>query len=337
MKKYLLGKEGGFYKANLHCHTTISDGKKTPEQIKEMYKNAGYSVVAYTDHDVLIPHDELCDGGFIALNGVEVAVKPILVSPTPIDSKTCHICMIAIKQDNITQPLWNEKYVHVGRSRKYISEVKHSETEPPYEYKYTGEGISEIMRGYREAGFFVTYNHPTWSQESYPEYINYFGMHAMEMFNGSCLMLGYDEYNSRVYDDMLKSGKRIFCVGTDDNHNAPKNPDSFRAFTMINAKALTYDDITAALLRGDFYASEAPEIHELYYKNGKIHIECTPVREITVNCLTRRSCHIRSENGEPITSADIGIPYDAGYFRVTVTDNAGCRATTNAYFLDELK
>lgn len=335
MRKYLLGGAGSFYKANLHCHTIISDGKKTPEEVKEMYKAKGYSVVAYTDHDVLIPHDELCDSEFLALNGVEVAVKPILVSPTPIHSKTCHMCMIALKQDNITQPMWNEKYVHIGKSRDYIPMVKRDESKPPYEYRYTGEGISEIMQGYRDAGFFVTYNHPTWSQESYPEYINYNGMHAMEMFNGSCLEMGYDEYNPRVYDDILRSGKRIYCIGADDNHN--KRPDSFVAFTMINAKSLAYEDITSALLAGSFYASEAPEIHELYYEDGKIHIETTPAREIAVNCETRRVRHIYSEDGKEITSADIDIPADAGYFRITVTDSAGYHATTNAYFLDELK
>ena len=34
MKKYLLPKDGTFYKANLHCHTTLSDGHLTPEEIK---------------------------------------------------------------------------------------------------------------------------------------------------------------------------------------------------------------------------------------------------------------------------------------------------------------
>ena len=34
MKKYLLPKEGNFYKANLHCHTTISDGRMTVEETK---------------------------------------------------------------------------------------------------------------------------------------------------------------------------------------------------------------------------------------------------------------------------------------------------------------
>ena len=36
MKKYLIKKTGKFYKANLHCHTTVSDGAKTPEEIKKL-------------------------------------------------------------------------------------------------------------------------------------------------------------------------------------------------------------------------------------------------------------------------------------------------------------
>ena len=33
MKKYLLPETGNFYKANLHVHTTISDGALSPEEI----------------------------------------------------------------------------------------------------------------------------------------------------------------------------------------------------------------------------------------------------------------------------------------------------------------
>ncbi len=42
MRKYLLPKEGSFYKANLHCHTTVSDGGMTPEEIKNLFKSKGY-------------------------------------------------------------------------------------------------------------------------------------------------------------------------------------------------------------------------------------------------------------------------------------------------------
>ena len=45
MKKYLLPESGNFYKANLHCHTTVSDGSMTPEEVKAHYMaNAGLSV-----------------------------------------------------------------------------------------------------------------------------------------------------------------------------------------------------------------------------------------------------------------------------------------------------
>ena len=49
-KIYLIPETGTFYKANLHCHTIHSDGRLTPEEVKKAYMEAGYSVVAYTDH-----------------------------------------------------------------------------------------------------------------------------------------------------------------------------------------------------------------------------------------------------------------------------------------------
>ena len=46
--------EGKFYKANLHCHTVISDGKLTKEQIKEEYQKRGYSIV-HRSPDLWLP------------------------------------------------------------------------------------------------------------------------------------------------------------------------------------------------------------------------------------------------------------------------------------------
>ena len=56
-RKYLLPETGRFYKANLHCHTTSSDGKFTPEEIKE----AGYKGIIFTGgpnsvYDETSPH-----------------------------------------------------------------------------------------------------------------------------------------------------------------------------------------------------------------------------------------------------------------------------------------
>ena len=75
MKKYLLGDKGNFYKANLHCHTNLSDGHMPAAEVKELYKSRGYSVVAFTDHDALIPHQDLKSDDFLPLNGVEIAIR----------------------------------------------------------------------------------------------------------------------------------------------------------------------------------------------------------------------------------------------------------------------
>ena len=41
MKNQVLLPDSGYFKANLHCHTTLSDGDFTPEQMKEAYMAHG--------------------------------------------------------------------------------------------------------------------------------------------------------------------------------------------------------------------------------------------------------------------------------------------------------
>ena len=77
MKKHLFPENGKFYKANMHCHTVLSDGNLTAQEVKEAYLAHGYSVVAFTDHEALLDHSDLTDERFIALNGYETAIKQI--------------------------------------------------------------------------------------------------------------------------------------------------------------------------------------------------------------------------------------------------------------------
>ena len=61
-----------FYKGNLHCHTTCSDGVKTPEEAISIYRGFGYDFLALTDHRcVTIPESHL-DNGMLLLSGIEL-------------------------------------------------------------------------------------------------------------------------------------------------------------------------------------------------------------------------------------------------------------------------
>lgn len=329
MRKYLLPEAGQFYKANLHCHTTVSDGKMTPEEIKEAYKSQGYSVVAFTDHNVLIPHPELADAQFLPLNSYELDVNEQGTG----SMKTCHMCLIATDPDNTTPVCFHRSKYITKNAVNYASQVNYDPSEPDYEREYSAECINDIMQKAREKGFFVTYNHPTWSWETYAEYGAYNYMHAMEVFNSECEVIGCFEYNEKAYEDLLRDGKRIYCVATDDTHSREA---MFGGFTMIKADKLEYKAITDAMVNGDFYASQGPEIHNLWFENGVVHIDCSDVKEIRFNTGVRKRKRIVAGEGETLNSAEFEIVPDCGYVRVTIKDANGKYAYTNAYFTDEL-
>ncbi|MBO5755874.1 MAG: PHP domain-containing protein, partial [Clostridia bacterium] len=105
MKQFLFPEKAKFYKANLHCHTDVSDGKLTPAEVKAAYKAKGYHAVAFTDHEALIGHAELCDESFIALHGYETAIKEVNGVSTLKNRmlKVHHLIFLKKKQDDLTQ------------------------------------------------------------------------------------------------------------------------------------------------------------------------------------------------------------------------------------------
>lgn len=337
MKKHLLPETGNFYKTNLHTHSTFSDGRHTPEEIKEYYLEHGYSIISYTDHDVFITHNELTDENFLVLNGYELDVSQPSSKASPItkNNKTCHMGFIALDPDMETPVCWHrEKYIP-PKAMPHKDKVKFDPNVPDYERVYSPEGVSDMMRLGKENGFFVIYNHPTWSCEDYSDYIGYENMHGMEIVNYSCVCAGYPEYNERVYDDMLRAGKRIFCLATDDAHG---KGGMCGGYIMIKADKLEYKTVTDALMKGNFYSSEAPEIKSLYIEDGKVTITTSEAAEIRFNTGIRKSTRFIANNGEALTEATYELPTDRDpyYFRVTVTDKNGKFAYTNAYFTDEL-
>ena len=327
MRKYLLPQGFPFYKANLHCHSTASDGDFTPQELKEAYKAKGYSILAYTDHEVMVPHPELNDPDFLALHGYEIEI----MSDYPLDSsfkyrQTCHLCLIATEPD-LRQVYWTNVYVTKMLRDKHPELVAGYADTPDTKRTFSPEGITDLMMTARNNGFFVTYNHPTWSLESYPQYMSYKGADALEIINYGCVCEGFNDRNEHAYDDMLRSGERLYVVGADDNHGRSQ---FFGGYTMIKAESLTYKDIAKSLKDGNFYASEGgPKIEELYIEDGHICVKTDSAREIFLSS-DRRIC-------SRIKASEARIPireYD--YFRITAVGQDGKCSWTRAYFVDTL-
>ena len=339
MIKYLLGGKGQFYKANLHSHTTLSDGLLTPEEVKALYKEHGYSIVAFTDHDILIPHKDLKDDSFLPLNGLEFSlVSPAEEAGLPGKHPTIHLCMIALDEDNITTPLYHrEKYI------KYHPEtVRHlltiDETLPDYERGFEIRDINEVIATARRNGFFVTYNHPGWSHDDPRRILSYEGLSALEIYNSLFVRLGFDDFNQYLYDAMLRAGQRVLPIAADDNHNkyplGHKLCNTFCAWTQIEAEKLEYRCITKALEEGSYYISTGPAIHSLRIEDDRIIVQCDPAERIIITHDTDR-VQRRDAEAQSITTASFQLRPDRGWFRLTIYDKNGNFAMTRPYYPEE--
>lgn len=335
MRKYLLPKDGKFFKANLHCHSTCSDGALSPLELKKAYKDQGYSILAITDHEYLFEHSYLDDEEFLTITGYELSINEDKQGDFKF-VKTCHLNLFAREQKNTTHICFHPWYMWCG-DKSLIPLLKYKGEY--YVRKYTPECINDIIKTANENGFLVSYNHPHWSLENLYDYGQYEGMFAMEIYNHcSDRIAGINTYSIQAYDDMLRLGKRIYCLAVDDNHSPHPygHPycDMFGGFTMIKAKELRYDLIIKALEKGDFYASLGPEIYSLYIEDNKVIIECEPAKHIYMSTAFRRAIHKSSD--QLITKAEFDLAMDDGYIRFDVVDEKGRRANTRAYFLDEL-
>lgn len=332
---YLLSGSKKQYKANLHCHSTVSDGKHSPEQLKALYKARGYSILAYTDHEVLVPHNELTDDDFLTMPGFESQTFGDKHLPK-LMRHVNHMNYYPKDPNCDKLPFFNiSDVMELDRPPDFSAQKYDGDGTDMKEYSV--EGLNTLIAKAREKGFIVSLNHPTWSKEDAGIYTNLEGLFAMEIYNHGCNLMGYDCYCPTVYEEMLRSGQHIGCIATDDTHH---DEDLFGGFTMVCADELTHSAVIQAMENGDYYASRGPLIGKLWYEDGMFHIECSPAKEIILSNSGRRKPGIsvkRAKNGEFITEADFPICENDLYVRFTVGDEAGRTANTRAYWRAEFE
>ncbi|MDI3280181.1 MAG: CehA/McbA family metallohydrolase [Bacillota bacterium] len=65
---------GRYRKAQLHVHSTLSDGRLTPGELARLYRRLGFSFLAFTDHDRVTVHPEEDGPDFVTIPGEECTV-----------------------------------------------------------------------------------------------------------------------------------------------------------------------------------------------------------------------------------------------------------------------
>lgn len=337
MEIYLIDPKKKWCKANLHNHTVNSDGYFTPLEIKEIYKKNGYSIVAFSDHDLIFDSSYLTDNEFVAITSCEYTIGKNDIDSKINDStnwrnhQVIHLNIYAKDPHNVMHVACKEDF-----NETFIDKYKPNEIlYDGYKREYSQKSIQEIIDRYNKLGFLVQFNHPNWSLCDREDYIHLKGLWSLEILNYATEIETGMEYGINIYEDFLRNGTKLFCTMGDDNHNPDGSlSTSFGAFNYIGVNKLTYDDVIKAMENGNIYTSSGPIIYSLIFNNEtrEIVVECSEAQNIILTGYKRRFQNAFKEN---ITKATFKLYDDEVYFRITIKDKFGHVAHTHAYFLND--
>ncbi len=167
------------YKINLHTHTTLSDGRVSPEIAARVYRQAGYDAIAFTDH-------------WILNKGGTIENLPILAG-----------CEYNFGTDPMTDPVYHILAILPDRN----PEVE--KTDSPQVC------IDKIIR----ADGIPVLAHPAWSLNDPEKVMKLTGIEFTEIYNTvSGKHASNRPYSGAFVDMMACRGVYFGLLATDDTH-----------------------------------------------------------------------------------------------------------------------
>lgn len=313
-------REGNWYKGNLHSHTTNSDGKLTPEEAVRLFRAHGYSFLCFSEHDLYTDYRKEFDcEDFIILPGLEASATLLDENKRPL--KVHHIHGI-LGTKTMQEEAKNQLFVH---GEAIIPDRARG--------SWNGAAKAQELADYlKSRGCITTYNHPIWSRVTAEEFIHTEGIWALEIFNYNTVNESNTGFDTTYWDLMLRQGKQIAAIATDDNHNEGLFDDACGGYIVVKAPTLTHEDILQNMLQNNYYSSAGPEIYDWGIRDGVVYVECSPVYRIdfiTGNHVNDGTAAVCKSYEEIMERADYMLRGDESYVRVQCTDKYGRTAWSN--------
>jgi hypothetical protein len=259
---------GRWYRANLHAHTTISDGDISPPDAVEFYRRAGYQILAITDHwhvaDLTSEHDD-----FLLLPGAEV---------------------------NGGRPAQGTLFDIVGLNLPWRGRLARTYTDP----------VQVAVDRIRDAGGIAYIAHPYWSGLMAPDILPVQGCFALEVYNSGCDTSIMRGYSSVHWDDVLTFGKDLGGLAVDDGHRRAR--DHGLGWTMIRAEELSVEAVMEALVKGRYYASTGPAIEDVRVEGDRIRVTTSPAASVALVSQPTWGGRVSAQGDGPLTEAEFRRP-----------------------------
>lgn len=308
MPELLARGTGRFFRGNLHCHSTASDGALSPQELVRTYREAGYDFLAITDHFEQRYGWPVTDTRALRSDDFTTLVGAELSSADWSDPDVYWVAAVGLPPD-FAPP-------------------------PPGDH-------AEAIRRAAAAGAFVTLLHPGLNglrPERAPRLPAFEAVDAVEVYTHQSWIYRPDTAIAAPFlDALLADGRRLGVVAGDDAHFRD-GPDAFGAWVEVHARENEPGALLAALKAGTYYATQGPQLASLALDGEQLHVRCSPCARILLtgpSQLWRRwRWRLAEPDGPPLTEALFETSdFRDGFCRVTVVDADGRRAWSNPVWL----
>lgn len=285
---------GVWYRGNLHAHSTISDGQRSPADVIAWYRGHGYDFLALTDHDRWAP-GAAPESGFLVLSGIEI---------------------------DGTDPT-RGIYHLVGLGLPGPIELNPHKDAP-------AQAAIDLLRG---AGGVVFMAHPYWSNQLSANLVGLEGCIGLEVYNGGCDVMCGKGFAAVHWDDLLARGCRWWGLAVDDSHWFPGYHDVGLGWVWVKSPELSQTALLTALVQGHFYASTGPRIHSVEFTGHEVYVRCSPAACVDFIGAGRYARRVAGY-GAGLTEATHVVDDRQRYVRVACYDAQGHCAWSNPIFLE---
>lgn len=298
------GREGRFFRGNLHCHSNRSDGLREPEEVAAAYREAGYDFLCLSDHFEaeygwrVVDTRPFREEGFTTILGAEL-------SSAPWDARPAYWVTAA------------------GLPLDFAA--------PP------ADDYAEAIRRACDLGAFVIMLHPGLNNlplDAIDEQPALDAVHAVEVYNHNCAMAALPDraHGAYMLDGLLEMGYRVLVNAGDDAHFGHPR-DRFGGWVEVYCDRLDPDALLGALKAGRYYSTQGPEFRKIVLDGDRLRVETGGAYAISLTTGGDRwlsGSERHGEEGGPITEAEFDLsPLRGSYCRLTVVDEAGRRAWSN--------
>lgn len=300
-----------WYKGNLHCHSSRSDGLATPVNVARFYSFQGHDFMGLSDHNRLTPTSELaCPSDLVPVPCCEFSGEA-----------RCHVLGVGVNRAVAPAP---------SRRRK-----------PRAARAILQEGVDLILA----AGGVPVVCHPVWHWTlGFEDIAALRECRHFEICNASpdCNAFpvpGYEPLDT-LWDRLLTAGHRYCGLAADDAHEyfGPKTirtPLGGRGYNVVKAPTLDARQIIEALRQGHFYATTGIELES--YRVSRTRMTLSVRRQQQEHTVFQffgsGGTELKRETG---TQAVYRFRGDERYVRVRIASTCGYWAWTQPVFLDRL-